>query len=437
MNSTETIAIVGLGYVGLPLAVAFARHRRTIGFDTNERKLASYRAGRDPGGEVSTEQLQQATGLEYSSDPALLAEADVIIVVVPTPIDEARRPDLGILQSACATVGDQLRPGTIVIFESTVYPGCTEEVCVPILEAHSGLSWGGRQGAATEESFHVGYSPERINPGDKQHRLENIVKVVSGDSEDTLRRVAELYAEVVEAGIHRAASIRVAEAAKVIENTQRDLNIALMNELAIIFNRLGIDTLDVLEAAGTKWNFLPFRPGLVGGHCIGVDPYYLTYKAEAVGHHPQVILAGRKTNDNMGKFVAEQTVKRLVHHGHGVNGARVAVLGLTFKEDCPDLRNSRVVDIICELKDYCCDVLVHDPLADPAEARQEYDLELSGWEQLVDCQAIILAVPHKSYLEMDESELGALLVDGGALIDVKSVLDRGRLAEMGLSVWRL
>jgi UDP-N-acetyl-D-galactosamine dehydrogenase len=308
---------------------------------------------------------------------------------------------------------------------------------VPILEQHSGLSWSGRPGAQQGNSFHVGYSPERINPGDKQHRLENIVKVVSGDSHDTLQRVAELYGEVVQAGIHRAASIKVAEAAKVIENTQRDLNIALMNELAIIFNRLGIDTLDVLEAAGTKWNFLPFRPGLVGGHCIGVDPYYLTYKAEAVGHHPQVILAGRKTNDNMGKFVAEQAVKRLVHHGHGVNGAKVAILGLTFKENCPDLRNSRVVDIIAELNDYCCEVLVHDPLADPAEARAEYGLELSAWEQLVDCHAIILAVPHDSYLALDVAELGAMLVEGGTLVDVKSVLDRGRLAEMGLSVWRL
>ena len=437
MNSTETIAIVGLGYVGLPLAVAFGRHRRTIGFDLNERKLASYRAGRDPGGEVSSQQLEQATQLEYTSDPAMLAQAQLVIVVVPTPIDEARRPDLGILKSACGTVGEHLQPGAVVIFESTVYPGCTEEVCVPILEAHSGLSWSGRPGAAEGRVFHVGYSPERINPGDRQHRLENIVKVVSGDSPETLERVAALYAEVVQAEIYRAASIQVAEAAKVIENTQRDLNIALMNELAVIFNRLGIDTLDVLQAAGTKWNFLPFRPGLVGGHCIGVDPYYLTYKAEAVGHHPQVILAGRKTNDNMGKYVAEQTVKRLVHHGHGVNGAKVAVLGLTFKEDCPDLRNSRVVDIISELKDYCCDVLVHDPLADPAEAQQEYGLELATWEQLVDCQAIVLAVPHKSYLELDESDLGALLVAGGALIDVKSVLDRGRLADMGLSVWRL
>ena len=312
--------------------------------------------------------------LEYTSDPARLGEAGIIIVVVPTPIDAARRPDLSPLEGACRAVGAHLKPGAIVIFESTVYPGCTEEVCVPLLEQASGLPWTGGGQADAGEGFYVGYSPERINPGDKEHRLETIVKVVSGDTPETLERVANLYGEVVQAGVHRAASIKVAEAAKVIENTQRDLNIALMNELALIFNRLDIDTLDVLEAAGTKWNFLPFRPGLVGGHCIGVDPYYLTYKAEAVGHHPQVILAGRKTNDNMGKFVAEQTVKRLVKHGHRVSGAKVAVLGLTFKENCPDLRNSRVVDIIAELQEYCCDVLVHDPLADPEEAQAEYGI---------------------------------------------------------------
>jgi UDP-N-acetyl-D-galactosamine dehydrogenase len=437
MNSTETIAIVGLGYVGLPLAVAFGQRRRTIGFDLNEHKLASYRAGRDPSGEVSEQQLGQAALLEYTGDPTLLAQASVFIVVVPTPIDEARRPDLGILKGACRTVGDHLRPGSIVIFESTVYPGCTEEVCVPILEAHSGLGWSGRPGVPEGQGFHVGYSPERINPGDRQHRLETIVKVVSGDTPESLERVANLYGEVVQAGIHRAPSIAVAEAAKVIENTQRDLNIALMNELAVIFNRLGIDTLDVLEAAGTKWNFLPFRPGLVGGHCIGVDPYYLTHKAEAVGHHPQVILAGRKTNDNMGKFVAEQTVKRLVQHGHCVNGAKVAILGLTFKENCPDLRNSRVVDIVAELNEYCCDLYVHDPLVDPQEAREEYGIELSAWEELTDCHAVILAVPHRQYLELEVPVFGAMLVEGGTLIDIKSVLDREQLAAAGLSVWRL
>ena len=313
----------------------------------NEQKLEHYRAGNDPSGEVEPQQLALADQLEYTSDPARLSEAGIVIVVVPTPIDGARRPDLGPLTGACRTVGAHLRPGATVIFESTVYPGCTEEVCVPLLEQASGMAWAAREeGGAAPGVFHVGYSPERINPGDKEHRLETITKVVSGDTPESLKRIADLYREVVHAGVHEAASIKVAEAAKVIENTQRDLNIALMNELALIFNRLEIDTLDVLEAAGTKWNFLPFRPGLVGGHCIGVDPYYLTYKAEAVGHHPQVILAGRKTNDNMGKFIAEQTVKRLVSLGHPIKGAVVTILGLTFKENCPDLRNSRVEDII-------------------------------------------------------------------------------------------
>jgi UDP-N-acetyl-D-glucosamine/UDP-N-acetyl-D-galactosamine dehydrogenase len=437
MEYLDTIAIVGLGYVGLPLAVAFGSKRKTIGFDLNEKKLAEYRSGRDPSGELSPPQLAGAALLEYTSDAGRLAEAGIIIVVVPTPIDAARRPDLSPLESACRTVGAQLQPGAIVIFESTVYPGCTEEVCVPILEKHSGMPWSGRDSGAVEGGFFVGYSPERINPGDKEHRLETIVKVVSGDTPQTLDRISQLYGDIVHAGVHRAASVKVAEAAKVIENTQRDLNIALMNELALIFNRLDIDTLDVLEAAGTKWNFLPFRPGLVGGHCIGVDPYYLTYKAEAVGHHPQVILSGRKTNDNMGKFVAEQTVKRLVHHGHCVKGAKVAILGLTFKENCPDLRNSRVVDIVAELQEYCCDVVVHDPLADPMEAQEEYGITLTPWEGLADCQAVILAVPHAQYLALEIRDLGALLGEDGILIDIKSVLDRDKLAGAAQSVWRL
>ncbi|MCB1700803.1 MAG: nucleotide sugar dehydrogenase [Pseudomonadales bacterium] len=435
MDTESTIAIVGLGYVGLPLAVAFGSKRATIGFDLNEKKLAHYRAGRDPSGEVTPQQLAAAKQLEYTSDAGRLAAARIVIVVVPTPIDAARRPDLSPLEGACRTVGTHLQAGATVIFESTVYPGCTEEVCVPILEKYSGLPWSGRDGV--EGGFYVGYSPERINPGDKEHRLETIIKVVSGDTPQTLDRVADLYSEVVQAGVHRAASVKVAEAAKVIENTQRDLNIALMNELALIFNRLDIDTLDVLEAAGTKWNFLPFRPGLVGGHCIGVDPYYLTYKAEAVGHHPQVILAGRKTNDNMGKFVAEQTVKRMVHLGHCVNGSKVAILGLTFKENCPDLRNSRVVDIITELREYCCDIRVHDPLADPHEAQEEYGITLASWQELTDCTAVILAVPHTQYLSLEISELGAMLAADGTLIDIKSVLDREQLAAAGLSVWRV
>ncbi|SRR6056297_198446 len=437
VGDMETVAIVGLGYVGLPLAVAFGRHRPTIGLDLNEEKLAHYRAGHDPSGEVESGELAAAKHLQFTSDATSLAQAAYIIVVVPTPIDAARRPDLRPLEGASRTVGKHMRAGATVVFESTVYPGCTEEVCVPLLEEMSGLDWAGRAGADPERSFNVGYSPERINPGDKEHRLETITKVVAGDTPETLARVAALYGEVVRAGTHQAASIKVAEAAKVIENTQRDLNIALMNELALIFNRLDIDTLDVLEAAGTKWNFLPFRPGLVGGHCIGVDPYYLTYKAEAVGHHPQVILAGRNTNDNMGKFIAEQTVKHLVRHGHRVSGAKVAVLGLTFKENCPDLRNSKVVDIISELQEYCCDVLVHDPLAEPGEAQREYGIQLRDIDDLKASQAVVLAVPHAQYLAWDIAQFSSLLDENAVLVDIKSVLDRGDLASAGINVWRV
>ena len=437
-NVADSIAVVGLGYVGLPLAVAFGRQRRTIGFDLNENKLACYRRGLDPSGEVSPEQLAAAKRLDYTSDPARLQEAGIVIIVVPTPIDSARRPDLGPLEGACRTVGENLGPGAIVVFESTVYPGCTEEICVPLLEQYSGLAWAGSPGYDQQgEGFFVGYSPERINPGDTEHKLESIVKVVSGDTPSTREQLCNLYGEVVHAGIHPAASIKVAEAAKVIENTQRDLNIALMNELALIFNRLEIDTLDVLEAAGTKWNFLPFRPGLVGGHCIGVDPYYLTYKAEAVGHHPQVILAGRQTNDNMGKFVAEQTVKCMAQRGHRICDAKVAVLGLTFKENCPDLRNSRVVDVITELQEYRCNVVVHDPLADAQEAREEYGLELCASEDLQDCQAVILAVPHAQYLQLGVAAFGAMMVEDATIIDIKSVLDRHEMSTAGLHVWRV
>ena len=436
----EIVAVVGLGYVGLPLAVAFGKQHATIGFDLNESKIANYRNGVDPTGEVDPADMRAASHIEFTSDPTRLREAGMIVVAVPTPIDHAHRPDLGILENASRLIGANLSPGTVVVYESTVYPGCTEEVCVPILEQTSGLRWLGRPGSTAGDGgsgFHIGYSPERINPGDKVHRLENIVKVVSGDTPQTLERVAALYASVVEAGLHRAPSVKVAEAAKVIENTQRDLNIALMNELSLIFHRLGIDTLDVLEAAGTKWNFLPFRPGLVGGHCIGVDPYYLTYKAEAEGHHPEVILAGRKTNDGMGKFIAEQTVKGLVRHGHAVNGAKVVVLGLTFKEDCPDLRNSRVADIIAELKEYHCDVYVNDPLADDAEARHEYGVELTAWEKLPKAQALVLAVAHREYRALGVDDFKALLSNPGVLVDVKSIVDREALGGNGIEIWRL
>lgn len=438
IDNSTTIAIVGLGYVGLPLAVAFGNCNRTIGFDLNEEKLASYRQGIDPTGEVSHQSLVDAGQLIFTHDPTMLAEAEFVIVVVPTPIDQAHRPDLSPLEGACRTVGAHISAGTTVVFESTVYPGCTEEICVPIIEQCSGLPWLGRGEQVTGSAgFYVGYSPERINPGDKEHRLETIIKVVSGDTPDTLQRVAALYESVVDAGVHRASSVKVAEAAKVIENTQRDLNIALMNELALIFNKLDIDTHDVLEAAGTKWNFLPFRPGLVGGHCIGVDPYYLTYKAQSVGYHPQVVLAGRDTNDGMGKFIVEQMVKQLVKLGLPVSGARVTVLGLTFKEDCPDLRNSKVEDIITELNEYCFDVSVHEPIASAPDALREYGVTLTDWDELPPAHAIILAVPHQQYLSMGTEGVLSLLQPGGVVVDVKSILDRELVEAAGSQLWRL
>ncbi len=423
------VAIVGLGYVGLPLAIAFGRTGATIGFDLNEAKLRAYQAGSDPTDEVSREEFAGAKQLSFTTDAARLAEADYVIIAVPTPVDEAHQPDLNPLISASSIVGKHLKLGAVVIYESTVYPGCTEEVCVPILEQVSGMRW--------KQDFFVGYSPERINPGDREHRLGSIVKVVSGDTTESLDKVACLYERVVEAGVHRAPSIKVAEAAKVIENTQRDLNIALINELAIIFNKLGIDTMEVLQAAGTKWNFLPFRPGLVGGHCIGVDPYYLTYKAEMAGYHPEVVLAGRRINDGMGKYIAEQTIKQMINHGSSIKGSKAIVLGLTFKENCPDLRNSRVIDIISELRSYGVEVFVHDPLADPHEAREEYGLELTPWERLPKAQAIVFAVAHRQYRDKNIEEYLARLGNPGCVIDVKSFLDIGAFKRAGTSFWRL
>ncbi|MEO0437617.1 MAG: nucleotide sugar dehydrogenase [Pseudomonadota bacterium] len=438
-----TVAVVGLGYVGLPLATALGTRSKTIGFDRDADKILGLKKGLDSTGEVDHERIQQAVYLEFTDSPAKLSEASVIIVAVPTPIDAAKRPDLGPLIGAAQTVGKHLSPGATVVFESTVYPGCTEEVCVPILEQASGYSWSGRHtdfessGGDTKSQFNVGYSPERINPGDKQHRLENIVKIVAGDSKSTTHELCVLYETVIEAGVFAAKSIRVAEAAKVIENTQRDLNIALMNELAMIFEHLELDTLDVLEAAGTKWNFLPFKPGLVGGHCIGVDPYYLTYKAESVGYHPQVVLAGRRINDGMGKFIAEQTVKQLARRGIAITGSQVNVLGLTFKEDCADLRNSRVPDIVRELSEYGCEVSVHDPLADSNAAVEEFDLNLVRWEDLPPCRALVLAVPHRDYAEMDLDKLTKSLSKGSILIDVKGLVDQESCETRGFLVWRL
>jgi UDP-N-acetyl-D-galactosamine dehydrogenase len=425
----STVAVVGLGYVGLPLAVEFGKLYPTIGFDLNDEKVARYRKFEDPTGEVSPDDLSAARKLTATTDAAALAQADFIVVAVPTPIDSARLPDFGPLIGASEIVGRHLKRGAIVIYESTVYPGATEEICIPVLERHSGKKW--------KEGFHVGYSPERINPGDKEHTLTRILKVVSGDSPETLDAVAKLYGSVVTAGVYRASSIAVAEAAKVIENTQRDLNIALMNELALIFNRMGLDTIEVLEAAGTKWNFLPFRPGLVGGHCIGVDPYYLTHKAEMIGYHPEVILAGRRINDNMGKFIAEQTIKQMIRAGSPVRGAKVNVLGLTFKENVPDLRNSRVIDVIKELRSYGVDVRVHDPVAAPAEARREYGIELTQWEQLPVADAIVVAVAHGEFVRRSVADYRKKLVPNGCFVDVKAQFDPVTLRTAGMSVWRL
>jgi UDP-N-acetyl-D-galactosamine dehydrogenase len=423
------IGVVGLGYVGLPLAVEFGKKARTIGFDLMQEKVDAYRRHVDPTGEVSTEDLAAAHLLEPTTDPAKLSDADFIIVAVPTPIDAAHQPDFSPLVGASKTVGRHMKKGATVVYESTVYPGATEEVCIPLLERESGLRW--------KQDFFVGYSPERINPGDREHTLPRIVKVVSGDSPETLDRVAKTYEMVVTAGVHRASSIKVAEAAKVIENTQRDLNIALMNELALIFHRLGIDTLEVLKAAGTKWNFLPFRPGLVGGHCIGVDPYYLTYKADMLGYHPQVILAGRRINDGMGHYVAEQTVKQLIQSGSHVRDAEVIVLGLTFKENCPDLRNSRVIDIVRELESFGARVSVHDPLADPGEAMHEYGVTLRPWNELPQACAIVAAVAHEEFRRRPIDDFVDKLRPGGLYVDVKCQADAQLLRDRGLRVWRL
>ena len=424
-----TIAVIGLGYVGLPLAVEFGKKFRTIGFDLSAEKVAAYREFNDPTGEVSAEDLRAATQLTCHTDPAMLREADFVVIAVPTPVDDAHQPDFTPLVKSSETAGRHLKRGAIVVYESTVYPGATEEVCIPILERESGMKW--------KQDFFVGYSPERINPGDKERTVTKILKVVSGDTPETLAKVQEIYGSVITAGVYPASSIKVAEAAKVIENTQRDLNIALMNELAVIFHKIGIDTLEVLKAAGTKWNFLPFRPGLVGGHCIGVDPYYLTHKADMLGYHPQVILAGRRINDGMGKYVAEQTVKEMIAAGSSIKGASVIVLGLTFKENCPDLRNSKVIDVIHELQSFGCTVHVHDPVAESGEAEHEYGVSLTPWDKLPRAAAIVAAVAHKEYAEMGVSQLAEKLQPKGVFADVKSFYDPAELEAAGATVWRL
>ncbi|MCI5574684.1 MAG: nucleotide sugar dehydrogenase [Eubacteriales bacterium] len=429
LSGNAALSVTGLGYVGMPIAVAFSKKMRVIGFDLNQSKIEAYNSGIDPTGEVGDDAVRDCT-VEFTADERRLREARFHIVAVPTPVHDDHTPDLAPVEKASRMIGRNLVPGSIVVFESTVYPGVTEEICIPALEDSSGLECG--------RDFRVGYSPERINPGDKVHRLENIRKIVSGTDAETLEEVARVYGLVVEAGVHRAPSIMVAEAAKVIENSQRDINIAFMNELSIIFNRMGIDTRSVLEAAGTKWNFLRFTPGLVGGHCIGVDPYYLTYKADMMGYHSQVILSGRRINDEMGKYIAENVVKSLIKAEKPVKNSRVAVLGFTFKENCRDTRNTKVFDIVNELREYGIEPYISDPWADADEARRLYGVEFTGMGSVRNMDAVIFAVAHREFAEMSIKEVGAFFGDGRrVLIDVKGIFSRSEYEAAGYLYWRL
>lgn len=432
LNKTEKLSIVGLGYVGMPIAVAFAQKINVIGYDLNAQKIEMYQNGIDPTHEVGDDVISKTT-VEFTADEARLREAKFHIVAVPTPVNPDHTPDLTPVKSASATVGRNLTKGSIVVYESTVYPGVTEEICVPILERESGLKCG--------EDFKVGYSPERINPGDKTHRLETITKIVSGMDEETVDTVAHVYELVVKAGVYCAESIKVAEAAKVIENSQRDINIAFMNELSIIFNKMGIDTQSVLKAAGTKWNFLKFYPGLVGGHCIGVDPYYLTYKAEKLGYHSQVILSGRRINDDMGKYVAENIVKKLILANVSIRNAKVAILGFTFKENCPDTRNTKVIDIVHELGEYGIIPVITDPNADCEEAQRLYGVELVSIDSITDCDAVVLAVAHNNFKNFSQADFDRIFKSGKndekVLVDIKSLLDRKQYEAAGYKYWRL
>lgn len=429
VSREEAISLIGLGYVGIPIAVAFARKANVIGFDLDVSKIELYKKGIDPTGEAGNEVIKNTT-VEFTADPGELRRAKFHIVTVPTPVYDDHTPNLTPVRSACSILGKNLVRGSIVVFESTVYPGVTEEVCLPILEKESGLKCG--------VDFKIAYSPERINPGDQVHRFENIRKIVSGMDTETLDEVANIYELVVQAGVHRAPSIKVAEAAKVIENSQRDINIAFMNELSIIFNKMGIDTRSVLDAAGTKWNFLRFSPGLVGGHCIGVDPYYLTYKAEMMGYHSQVILAGRRINDDMGKYVGESCVKTLIRAEKHVKGARVAILGFTFKENCPDTRNSKVFDIVRELREYGIEPTVSDPMAKPEEAKRLYGIELVDMDTIRDRDAVILAVAHRQFAGFTPAEMDRFFAPGKkVLLDIKGLLDRDQYENAGYHYWRL
>lgn len=432
LEQEASLAVVGLGYVGMPIAVEFSKHIKVIGFDINKSKIEAYKNGIDPTKEVGDEEISKSK-VEWTSDEKRLHEAKFIIVAVPTPVNDDTTPELSPVVGASEIVGRNLTKGTIVVFESTVYPGVTEETCKPILERESGLVCG--------KDFKIGYSPERINPGDKVHRLTTIKKIVSGMDEETLNEVAKVYEIVVEAGVYRATSIKVAEAAKVIENSQRDINIAFMNELSIMFNKMGIDTLDVLEAAGTKWNFLPFRPGLVGGHCIGIDPYYLTYRAEQLGYHSQIILSGRRINDGMGKYVAEQTVKQLIKKHKSIKNTRVGCLGITFKEDCPDTRNTKVYDILKELKEYGINPIVCDPVADAPDAKRFYGVELVDISELKDLDCLIIAVMHKEFKELSIEDIQKMFKEKdnskNIIIDVKGAKNKQELQSLGFSYWRL
>ena len=431
VNGKEKLSLVGLGYVGMPIAVAFARKIKVVGFDLNAAKIDLYKSGVDPTNEVGDDVIKN-TAVEFTADPSKLREAKFHIVAVPAPVNDAHTPDLTPVEGASRILGQNLTKGSIVVFESTVYPGVTEDICVPILEKESGLKCG--------VDFKIGYSPERINPGDKVHRLETITKIVSGMDEETLNEVAHIYELVVEAGVYRAESIKVAEAAKVIENSQRDINIAFMNELSIIFNKMGIDTKSVLSAAGTKWNFLKFQPGLVGGHCIGVDPYYLTYKAEQLGYHSQIILSGRRINDDMGKYVAENLVKNLIKADIPVKSAKVAILGFTFKENCPDTRNTKVIDIYKELQEYGITPMVVDPAADAAEAKRLYGITFNTMEDIKDMDAVIVAVSHKQFLTLDKEKISSLYSKAHAkkvLVDIKGIFDRKEYSTEDYIYWRL
>lgn len=428
LKARRNIAVIGLGYVGLPVATAFAQHQRVIGYDKNRGRIEALKKGHDNTGEVDGDQLLNKR-LHFTNDPSDLSSANFYIVAVPTPLNDHKQPDLKFLLDVSHTIGLNLKPGDIVVYESTVYPGCTENDCVSVLEAASNLRYG--------NDFAVGYSPERINPGDKHHRFENIMKIVSGSDAQTLDIIAHVYGSVVKAGIYRAPDIRTAEAAKIIENTQRDLNIALMNELSIIFDRMNIDTHEVLTAAATKWNFLSFQPGLVGGHCIGVDPYYLTYQAQRFGYQPEVILAGRRINDQMGQYIATQTVKHMIHAGHTIKNSKVAVLGLTFKENCPDLRNSKVFDIIRELYDYGIQCQVHDPIADPREAKKLYNIELHAWDSIKNADAMIISVAHEIFRHYSIDDYRSKLGNKPIIIDVKGVMNKDECQARNITLWRL